>query len=113
MAKQEAYFDEKSRTRNPDQIRAELANMAIEVLGEAPKKSRSTPLVDLPQGQPLGGTVRNLLKVGEGNAGSAVIPDLKYCVKFGRQNSIHVTPTAGEYWQQEDETSDTQKTGSD
>ena len=67
MSKQEAYFDEPSRTRNPDQIRAELANLAVSVLGEGPKRSKSKPIVSLPHGQPLGQTVRNLLKVGEGN----------------------------------------------
>lgn len=96
MAKQDAYFDGPSRNRNPDQLRADLANLAVAVLGEAPKKSKSTPIVSLPAGQPLGGTVRNLLKVGEGNEGSKVVPDLKYCVKYGRQNGIHVTPTASE-----------------
>ncbi|PWN28262.1 carbon-nitrogen hydrolase [Jaminaea rosea] len=94
MAKQDAYFDGPSRNRNPDQLRADLANLAVAVLGEAPKKSKSTPIVSLPSGQPLGQTVRNLLKVGEGNEGSKVVPDLKYCVKYGRQNGIHVTPTA-------------------
>ncbi|CAO1614851.1 unnamed protein product [Jaminaea pallidilutea] len=94
MSKQEAYFDEPSRTRNPDQIRAELANLAVSVLGEGPKRSKSKPIVSLPHGQPLGQTVRNLLKVGEGNEGSKVVPDLKYCVKVGRQNGVHVTPTA-------------------
>lgn len=96
MAKQDAYFDGPSRNRNPDQLRADLANLAVAVLGEAPKKSKSTPIVSLPSGQPLGQTVRNLLKVGEGNEGSKVVPDLKYCVKYGRQNGIHVTPTASE-----------------
>lgn len=96
MAHQEAYFDGPSRNRNPDQIRAELANLAVSVLGEAPKKSRSKPIVSLPPGQPLGQTVKALLKVGEGNEGSKVIPDLKYCVKYGRQNGVHVTPTASE-----------------
>lgn len=94
MAHQDAYFDGPSRTRNPDQIRAELANLAISTLGEEPKKARSAPIVDLPQGKPLGQTVKSLLKVGEGNEGSQVVPDLKYCVKIGRQQSIHVTPTA-------------------
>lgn len=99
MAQQEAYFDGPSRNRNPDQIRAELANLAVSVLGEAPKKSRSQPIVSLSPGQPLGQTVKALLKVGEGNEGSKVIPDLKYCVKYGRQNGVHVTPTASEWTQ--------------
>lgn len=94
MAHQSTYFDGPTRNRNPDQLRAELANLAISVLGEAPKRSRSAPIVDLPAGSPLGQTVRGLLKVGEGNEGSKVVPDLKYCVKFGRQNGVHVTPTA-------------------
>lgn len=94
MAKQEAYFDGPSRNRNPDQIRADLVSLLISVLGNDKSKGKSPSLVDLPQGVPLGQTVKNLLKVGDGNEGSKVIPDLKYCVKFGRQNSVHVTPTA-------------------
>ncbi|WFD33848.1 hypothetical protein MCUN1_000671 [Malassezia cuniculi] len=30
----------------------------------------------------------------EGNTGTSVVPDLKYCIKIGRQNGVHVTPTA-------------------
>ncbi|TEB37097.1 hypothetical protein FA13DRAFT_1726232 [Coprinellus micaceus] len=39
--------------------------------------------------------VKGLLRLGEAhpNAGTAVVDDLKYTIKFSRQNGIHVSPT--------------------
>ncbi|PWN89127.1 hypothetical protein FA10DRAFT_272366 [Acaromyces ingoldii] len=95
MKNQEAYFDGPSRTKNPDQIRGDFVNLAVATLGEQPKREKGKPLVKSHErGMPLGQAVKNLVRVEpEGNAGSAVAPDLKYCVKIGRQNGIHVTPT--------------------
>ena len=38
--------------------------------------------------------LRAQTRVAEGNSGASVVPDLKYAIKIGRQNGIHVTPTA-------------------
>ena len=63
-------------------------------MGEGPKKRKQPPTHRDLQGTPLGQSVKNLIRVEkEGNGGSSVVPELKYCVKLGRQNGIHVTPT--------------------
>lgn len=81
MEAQETYFDGPARTKNADQIRAELASKAIALLGEAPKNSREKPSIVLPQGTPLGQAFKNLVRVEkEGNGGSSVVSELKYCV---------------------------------
>ncbi|UZJ51431.1 hypothetical protein CBS101457_000751 [Exobasidium rhododendri] len=95
MKRQDQYFDGPARLKNPDQIRSDFVNLAISTLGEEPKKHAGKPLLrPHERGLPLGQAVKNLVRVeAEGNGGSAVIGDLKYCIKVGRQNSIHVTPT--------------------
>lgn len=97
MKNQDQYFDGPARTKNPDQIRGDMVNLAISTLGEGPRKEKGKPLLrPHERGLPLGQAVKNLVRVDpEGNAGSQVGPDLKYCVKIGRQNGIHVTPTCG------------------
>ncbi|CEH14945.1 Thioredoxin-like fold [Ceraceosorus bombacis] len=93
---QEKYFDGPAKNKNADQIRAELASLVISTLGEAPRVTKGRPLLQAPEkGLPLGQAIKNLLRVEkEGNAGSQVVGDVKWCVKMGRQNGIHVTPTA-------------------
>ncbi|PWN48417.1 hypothetical protein IE53DRAFT_347543 [Violaceomyces palustris] len=94
MKQQERFFDGPSRGKAPDQIRGELATLVIDTIGEGPKKQKEQALVGELHGTPLGQSVKNLIRVEkEGNVGSAVVPDLKYCVKYGRQNGVHVTPT--------------------
>ncbi|PWY99006.1 hypothetical protein BCV70DRAFT_201223 [Testicularia cyperi] len=94
MRNQEKFFDGPARGKAPDQIRGELATLAIETVGEAPKKKKQVAIHRDLQGTPLGQSVKNLIRVEkEGNGGSSVVPELKYCVKLGRQNGIHVTPT--------------------
>ncbi|KIS70728.1 uncharacterized protein UMAG_01883 [Mycosarcoma maydis] len=94
MKEQERFFDGPARGKSPDGIRGELATLAIETVGEAPKKRKQPAIHRDLQNTPLGQSVKNLIRVEkEGNGGSAVVPELKYCVKLGRQNGIHVTPT--------------------
>ncbi|EPQ32176.1 uncharacterized protein PFL1_00373 [Pseudozyma flocculosa PF-1] len=94
MKNQEKYFDGPARGKSPDQIRGELATLAIDTVGEGPKRRKQAAVHRDLEGVPLGQSVKNLIRVEkEGNAGNAVVPDLKYCVKLGRQNGIHVTPT--------------------
>lgn len=98
MKEQERFFDGPARGKSPDGIRGELATLAIETVGEGPKKRKQQAVVRDLQGTPLGQSVKNLIRVEkEGNGGSAVVPELKYCVKLGRQNGIHVTPTVRKY----------------
>ncbi|KAF8231392.1 hypothetical protein L208DRAFT_1399021 [Tricholoma matsutake] len=75
--KQGDFFDLPTSTLTPLQIRANLANIAAEVI----------PSDRMDQ-------FRELLKLKDSpNGGIAVTDDLKYTVKFSRQNSIHVSPT--------------------
>ena len=78
------------RDKTADQIRGELASLAVDALGER------TSILEL-RGEPITQALRNWTRVGDGNAGSPIVPDLKYCIKVGRQNSIHITPTARTY----------------
>ncbi|WFD38405.1 uncharacterized protein MJAP1_001357 [Malassezia japonica] len=94
MKESERWYDGPARSKNPDQVRAELATLAVNVLGEDVRKAKKESIVAL-DGQPLGQAVRSWTRVSdEGNAGSKIVPDLKYCIKIGRQNGIHITPTA-------------------
>ncbi|KAF5333585.1 hypothetical protein D9611_002741 [Ephemerocybe angulata] len=71
------YFDIPTSTLSPLQIRANLAALAATVIpAEAVEK------------------VKDLLALkGTPNGGNAVTDDLKYNIKFSRQNGIHVSPT--------------------
>lgn len=83
MKRQEQYFDGPARLKNPDQIRGDFVNLAVSVLGEEPKKEQGRPLLrPHERGLPLGQAVKNLVRVEpEGNGGSQVTADLKYCIK--------------------------------
>ncbi|GLB34163.1 putative thioredoxin [Lyophyllum shimeji] len=74
---QENYFDIPTSTQTPTQVRESLAELAAKVL---PARAAEE--------------VKDMLKLkGSPNGGNAVTDDLKYNVKFSRQNSIHVSPT--------------------
>jgi len=71
------YFDIPTSTLTPIQIREKLAQLAAEVI--------PANKVD---------DFKELLKLkGSPNGGIAVLDDLKYTIKFSRQNGIHVSPT--------------------
>ncbi|KAG6910801.1 hypothetical protein DXG01_007690 [Tephrocybe rancida] len=75
--KQGDYFDIPTSTLTPLQIRESLAQLAAQVI--------SPDAV---------GKFKDLLTLkGSPNGGNAVTDDLKYTIKFSRQNSIHVSPT--------------------
>ncbi|WFD25688.1 hypothetical protein MNAN1_000652 [Malassezia nana] len=89
------WYEAPVRGKSGDEVRAELASLAVRVLGDEPRKAGAQTHLSLPDGVPLGQAVREWTRVSdEGNTGSQIVPDLKYCVKIGRQNSVHVTPTA-------------------
>ncbi|KAF9256016.1 hypothetical protein L218DRAFT_911717 [Marasmius fiardii PR-910] len=75
--RQEEYFDIPTSTLTPLQIRANLAQLAGDVIGSQLVNSFS-----------------ELLKLKSSpNGGVDVTDDLKYTIKFSRQNGIHVSPT--------------------
>jgi len=77
FAKQNEYFDIPTSTLTPIQIRENLAQLASQII----------PVEQVSE-------FKELLKLnGSPNGGIAVTEDLKYCIKFSRQNSIHVSPT--------------------
>ncbi|KAF8165690.1 hypothetical protein B0H34DRAFT_248668 [Crassisporium funariophilum] len=75
---QEEYFDIPSQDLSPRQIRENLAKLASEVL----PPGAVSDFKDI------------LTLKGSPNGGTAVTDDLKYNIKYSRQNSIHVSPTA-------------------
>jgi len=77
--RQTEYFDVPTATLTPLQIREKLAELANETIGAGKT-----------------GAFKQLLTISsEGlNGGVDVTNDLKYTVKYSRQNSIHVSPTA-------------------
>lgn len=75
--RQTEYFDIPASTLTPVQIRENLAQLVTGVIGSS-----------------LTDDFRELLKLkGTPNGGVAVTEDLKYTIKFSRQNGIHVSPT--------------------
>ncbi|EJD35965.1 hypothetical protein AURDEDRAFT_154732 [Auricularia subglabra TFB-10046 SS5] len=74
---QDEYFDIPTADLTPTQIRAKLAALAASVIGQ----DKEAAVLDL------------LALKGSPNGGNAVTDDLKYLIKFSRQNSIHVSPT--------------------
>ncbi|CAD6890535.1 unnamed protein product [Tilletia controversa] len=79
MQNQTKFFDVPAKNKTAAQIRDELAAIvraAVHDTKDAEDEVRS--LIE-PQ--------------GDGNAGSEMVADLKYCVKMGRQNGVHVTPS--------------------
>ncbi|KAK0545859.1 hypothetical protein OC846_005499 [Tilletia horrida] len=86
MREQKTFFDVPAKDKTAEQIRDELSKLVSEALSTVSASDKPV--------NAKADDVRALLTVqGDGNAGSKVIPDLKYCVKMGRQNSIHVTPS--------------------
>ncbi|KAJ7784147.1 hypothetical protein B0H16DRAFT_1491464 [Mycena metata] len=77
--RQGEYFDIPTSTLTPLQIREKLAALAGEVI--PPNLNAVAGFSDL------------LALKGSPNGGTAVTDDLKYTIKFSRQNGIHVSPT--------------------
>jgi len=77
--RQTEFFDIPSSTLSPVQIRAKLAEVAETVIGE--DKEKIAAFKDL------------LVLKSTPNGGVAVTDELKYTIKFSRQNGIHVSPT--------------------
>ncbi|KAN0096996.1 hypothetical protein V8E55_001442 [Tylopilus felleus] len=76
---QEEFYDIPSSFLTPLQIREKLAGIARDVIKDEDKV----------------GAFKELLKLkGTPNGGVAVTDDLKYTIKFSRQNGVHVSPTA-------------------
>jgi len=75
---QTEFFDQTASKLSPIQIRAQLVSLASEVIGQEKGKE----MADL------------LVHKTTPNGGTAVTDDLKYNIKMGRQNGIHVTPSA-------------------
>ncbi|KAJ7827651.1 hypothetical protein B0H14DRAFT_2813944 [Mycena olivaceomarginata] len=73
------YFDFPTSTLTPLQIREKLAALAAEVIPVP--SSAAGKFADL------------LVLASSPNGGNAVTDDLKYTIKFSRQNGIHVSPT--------------------
>ncbi|KAF7726953.1 hypothetical protein EC973_008148 [Apophysomyces ossiformis] len=77
FSRQTEYFDEAVENKT----RRELTNQLVELAGKVGVSNEK---------------VRDLLVNGEGtpkNQGNGVTNDLKLCIKLGRQNGIHVSPT--------------------
>jgi len=71
------YFDIPTSTLTPLEIRSKLAQLAEGIIGNK-----------------LTDDFKALLELKSSpNGGTAVTDDLKYTIKFSRQNSIHVSPT--------------------
>jgi len=75
--RQGEYFDIPTSTLTPLQIREKLAALAAEVV----------------PGSVAGNFADLLVLKSSPNGGNAVTDDLKYTIKFSRQNGIHVSPT--------------------
>ncbi|KAG1735455.1 hypothetical protein EDB19DRAFT_1854086 [Suillus lakei] len=79
LFKQQAeFFDGPSSTMTPLQIREKLASIAAQVINE----EQVAMFKDLLKLKPTP------------NGGIGVTDDLKYTIKFARQNGVHVSPTA-------------------
>jgi len=76
--RQGEYFDIPTSTLTPTQIREKLASLAAEVIGTG----EAAPAVN-----------DQLTNKTTPNGGVDVTEDLKYTIKFSRQNGIHVSPT--------------------
>jgi len=77
MNGQEDFYDIPSSKRTPTETRSKLIELALPIVGEDKK-----------------GELHDLLShKTTPNGGTAVTDELKYTIKFSRQNSIHVSPT--------------------
>ncbi|KAE8256370.1 hypothetical protein A4X13_0g2685 [Tilletia indica] len=84
MRAQTKFFDVPAKNKSAEQIRDELSSIVSEAFSST---STTATTVKAEEFRTL------LAPQGDGNAGSTVVPDLKYCVKIGRQNGVHVTPS--------------------
>lgn len=82
MRESERWYESPVRGKSGDQVRAELAALAVHVLSDEPRRAGTPPLVSLPDDTPLGQAVRAWTRVSDdGNTGAKIVPDLKYCVR--------------------------------
>jgi len=79
MREQKRFFDVPAKDLTAEQIRDQLASIVAQALSGADSQKGEIRSAIAPQ--------------GDGNAGSSVVPDLKYSVKIGRQNGVHFTPS--------------------
>ncbi|OSD04554.1 hypothetical protein PYCCODRAFT_1433422 [Trametes coccinea BRFM310] len=77
FANQREYYDIPVSNLTPTQIREKLAELVADSIGE----DKKAPFTDL------------LTLKSTPNGGVDVTDDLKYTIKFSRQNGIHVSPT--------------------
>ncbi|KAF7308042.1 Thioredoxin-like-fold domain-containing protein [Mycena kentingensis (nom. inval.)] len=85
FARQGEYFDVPSSTLTPLQIRANLAALAAEHIPAEASEHLPAAATD---------SFAALLTLKDTpNGGNAITDDLKYTIKFSRQNGIHVSPT--------------------
>jgi hypothetical protein len=88
MEKQEEFFEAPARSKGADELRQELTSLAVGLfggggLGAGASTGEVQPalLKAAKEGEPLGQAIKDLLRVEkEGNAGNAVVADVKYCV---------------------------------
>ena len=74
MPRHKAFYDEPTSQESPNATRSRLADLAAECGVDRAKFVEA-------------------IKVGQSNGGTPVTNDLKLAIRYGRQNSIHVTPT--------------------
>ncbi|WVQ68891.1 uncharacterized protein L199_007100 [Kwoniella botswanensis] len=84
---QTEYFNQPSTTFTPSEARDKLTHLATDLLEKKHK-------VDGPKSKLFGEIREKLENKGSPNGGTEATDDIKYLVKVGRQNGIHVTPTA-------------------
>lgn len=83
MRESSRWYSSKAHDKTADQIRSELAALAVDVLSEQPRKAGTTPTLSVPSGEALGQEIRKLTRDSDdGNTGTEVVPDLKYCVRI-------------------------------
>ncbi|WRT65112.1 uncharacterized protein IL334_002054 [Kwoniella shivajii] len=83
---QEQYFNQPSASMTPSETRDKLVLLATDLVEKKGK-------IAGPKSK-LFGEIRDRLEVkSTPNGGNEATDDLKYLIKVGRQNSIHVTPT--------------------
>ncbi|CCU98349.1 unnamed protein product [Malassezia sympodialis ATCC 42132] len=92
MRESERWYESPVRGKSGDQVRAELAALAVHVLSDEPRRAGTPPLVSLPDDTPLGQAVRAWTRVSDdGNTGAKIVPDLKYC---GLSSAMALTHTS-------------------
>lgn len=82
MRANERWFEAPVRSKSGDEVRAELVTFAVDVLSEQRRRAGEAPLVTPPEGTSLTEALHQWTRVSDdGNTGSQIVPDLKYCVR--------------------------------